>query len=71
MVDSFIIQAQNGDISALQVASAVLSGTFGDFALGAAEPIGFAVGGEYREVSARFIPDEFLASGDVARLQRW
>lgn len=66
MTDSFIIQAQNGDISALQVASAAISGTFGDFALGAAEPIGFAVGGEYREVSARFIPDEFLASGDVA-----
>lgn len=66
MTDSFIIQAQNGDISELQVASAVLSGTFGDFALGAAEPVGFAVGGEYREVSARFLPDEFLASGDVA-----
>lgn len=66
MTDSFIIQAQNGDISELQVASAVVSGTFGDFALGAAEPIGFAFGGEYREVSARFIPDEFLASGDVA-----
>ncbi|WP_338244467.1 TonB-dependent receptor domain-containing protein [Aurantiacibacter hainanensis] len=66
MTDSFIIQAQNGDISALQVASAAISGTFGDFALGAAEPIGFALGGEYREVSARFIPDEFLASGDVA-----
>ncbi|MGB3797539.1 MAG: TonB-dependent receptor, partial [Alteraurantiacibacter sp.] len=66
MADSFIIQAQNGDISELQVASAVVSGTFGDFALGLAEPVGFAVGGEYREVNARFIPDEFLASGDVA-----
>ncbi|MWV28237.1 TonB-dependent receptor plug domain-containing protein [Aurantiacibacter rhizosphaerae] len=65
MVDVFRIQAQNGDISDLQVASAVVSGTFGDFALGAAEPIGFAVGGEYREVNSRFIPDEFLASGDV------
>jgi len=66
MVDVFRIQAQNGDISDLQVASAVLAGTFGDFALGAAEPIGFALGAEYREVSSRFIPDEFLASGDVA-----
>ncbi|WP_340587942.1 TonB-dependent receptor plug domain-containing protein [Erythrobacter alti] len=65
MVDSFRIQAQNGDISSLQVASAVLSGTFGDFALGVAEPIGFAAGAEYREVFSRFIPDEFLASGDV------
>ncbi len=51
MVDSFLIQAQNGDISDLQVASAVLSGTFGDFALGAAEPVGFAAGAEYREVN--------------------
>ncbi|MDE1468320.1 TonB-dependent receptor domain-containing protein [Aurantiacibacter sp. D1-12] len=66
MVDVFRIQAQNGDISDLQVASAALSGTFGDFALGAAEPVGFAIGAEYREVNSRFIPDEFLASGDVA-----
>lgn len=66
MVDVFRIQAQNGDISTLEVATGVISGTFGDFALGAAEPVGFAVGAEYRSVSARFIPDEFLASGDVA-----
>ncbi|MEO1028079.1 MAG: TonB-dependent receptor, partial [Pseudomonadota bacterium] len=66
MVDAFRIQAQNGDISTLQVLSGVLSGTFGDYALGAAEPIGFAAGFEHRAVSSRFIPDEFLASGDVA-----
>lgn len=66
MVDVFRIQAQNGDISSIEVASASLSGTFGDFALGAAEPIAFAVGVESRAVSSRFIPDEFLASGDVA-----
>ena len=65
-VDSFIIQAQNTDISELQVASGAISGTFGEFALGAAEAIGFAVGAEYREVFSRFIPDEFLSSGDVA-----
>jgi outer membrane receptor protein involved in Fe transport len=65
-VDVFRIQAQNGDISTLEVVSAVLSGSFGDFALGAAEPVGFAFGAEYRGVSSRFIPDEFLASGDVA-----
>ncbi|WP_108786936.1 TonB-dependent receptor domain-containing protein [Erythrobacter sp. Alg231-14] len=65
-VDVFRIQAQNGDISTLEVVSAVLSGTFGDFALGAAEPVGFAFGAEHRSVSSRFIPDEFLASGDVA-----
>ena len=33
MVDSITIQAQNGDISSLQVATAVISGTFGDFAI--------------------------------------
>ncbi|MEE4212838.1 MAG: TonB-dependent receptor [Parvularcula sp.] len=66
MVDSFRIQAQNGDISTLQVMTGALSGTFGDFALGAAEPIGFAAGVERRIVSAQFLPDEFLASGDVA-----
>ncbi|RPF70571.1 TonB-dependent receptor domain-containing protein [Aurantiacibacter spongiae] len=65
-VDSFIIQAQNGDESELQVASAAVSGTFGDFRLGTAEAVGFALGTEYREVASRFIPDTFLASGDVA-----
>ncbi|GMN03271.1 TonB-dependent receptor domain-containing protein [Erythrobacter sp. MTPC3] len=65
-VDVFRIQAQNGDISTLQVISGVVSGTFGDFALGAAEPVGFAVGVERRLVSSQFLPDEFLASGDVA-----
>jgi outer membrane receptor protein involved in Fe transport len=33
--------------------------------LGAGD-VGFAVGGEYREVSAQFNPDAFLSSGDVA-----
>ncbi|MEM6858137.1 MAG: TonB-dependent receptor [Pseudomonadota bacterium] len=66
MVDVFRIQAQNGEISTLQVMSGVVSGTFGDFALGEAEPIGFAAGVERRIVSAQFLPDEFLASGDVA-----
>ena len=66
MVDAFRIQAQNGDISRLQVLTAAVSGTFGDFALGEAEPVGFAVGVERRLVSAEFLPDEFLASGDVA-----
>lgn len=66
-VDTFLIQAQNGDESVLQVTSAVLSGTLGEFGIGAnSDPIGFAIGTEYRKVSARFIPDEFLASGDVA-----
>lgn len=65
-VDAITIQAQNGDISTLQVATAVISGTFGDFAFNdASDPIGFAFGGEYRKVGAQFIPDTALASGDV------
>lgn len=65
MVDAISIQAQNGDVSSVQVASGVVNGTFGDFALGAAEPAGFAVGAEYRKVSSQFIPDTALSSGDV------
>ncbi len=65
-VDVFRIQAQNGDISTIEVVSGAISGSFGDFALGSAEPVGFAIGAERRGVSSRFIPDEFLASGDVA-----
>ncbi len=64
-VNSFRVQAQNGEESTLQVASAVVSGTFGDFALFESEPVGFALGTEYRKVSASFSPDEFLSSGDV------
>lgn len=59
------ILAQNGDVSTLEVASGVLSGTFGDFAIGGAEPIGFALGTEYRRVASQFIPDTALSSGDV------
>ncbi len=65
-VNSFRIQAQNSDISTLQVVTGVISGTFGDFGLFNSSPIGFAAGVERREVSAQFLPDEFLASGDVA-----
>lgn len=66
MVDTFVIQAQNSDISTLQVLTAAVTGSFGDFAIGNSDPIGFAAGVERRIVSASFIPDEFLASGDVA-----
>lgn len=65
MVDQISIIAQNGDISSQQVANAAISGTFGDFSLGTAEPIAFAVGAEYRKVASEFIPDTALASGDV------
>lgn len=66
-VNSFRIQAQNSDISTLQVLTGAVSGTLGDFAIGEfSDPIGFAAGVERRIVSASFLPDEFLASGDVA-----
>ncbi len=65
MVDAISIQAQNGDISTLEVLSGFLSGTFGDFAIGNAAPIGFALGGEYRRMESQFIPDTALSSGDV------
>lgn len=65
MVDQISILAQNGDVSTLQVASGVVSGTFGDFSIGGAEAIGFALGAEYRKVASEFIPDTALSSGDV------
>ena len=64
-VSAISIQAQNGDVSTLEVASASISGTFGDFAFGDADPIGFAVGAEYRRTASEFIPDTALSSGDV------
>lgn len=63
-VDSFSILAQNNDISTLQVASASLSGNLFTSPW-ASSPVGFAVGAEYRSVSAQFIPDTALSSGDV------
>ncbi|MBU2340558.1 MAG: TonB-dependent receptor [Alphaproteobacteria bacterium] len=65
MVEQISIQAQNGDISTLEVVNATISGTLGDFAIGTAEPIGFAVGTEYRKVASEFLPDTALSSGDV------
>ncbi|WP_197465583.1 hypothetical protein, partial [Erythrobacter sp. HI0063] len=47
-VDQISILAQNGDISTQQVVNAAISGTLGDFALGTAEPVAFAIGTEYR-----------------------
>lgn len=64
MVDSITITAQNGDVSTLQVASAAVSGSLFNLGLGG-DDIGIAVGGEYRKMSAEFIPDTALSSGDV------
>ena len=58
------ILAQNGEISTMQVASASLAGTLGNLGMGA-DNVGLAVGAEYRKVSAEFIPDTALSSGDV------
>lgn len=64
MVDQITITAQNTDISALQVASASVSGNLFNLGLGG-DDVGFAFGGEYRKVSSQFIPDTALSSGDV------
>ncbi len=64
-VAAITIRAQNSDVSTLQNLVGVVSGTFGDFAIGAAEPVAFALGGEYRKLSSRYIPDTALSSGDV------
>ena len=64
MVDSIAIQAQNGDISELQVAQASVSGSPFNLGLGA-DDVGFAFGVEYRKLASEFIPDTALSSGDV------
>jgi outer membrane receptor protein involved in Fe transport len=58
------VDSTNQDISSLKNAVAAISGTAFNLGLGAPD-IGFALGAEYREPSSRFIPDEFLSSGDV------
>ena len=64
MVDQITITAQNGDVSTLQVAAASVSGSLFNFGLGG-DDVGLAFGGEYRKLSAEFIPDTALSSGDV------
>lgn len=58
------ILAQNNDISVLQVASASVNGQLFNLGLGG-DDVGFAIGGEWRSMSSRFIPDTALSSGDV------
>lgn len=64
MLDQITILAQNNEISNLQVATASITGSVGNFGWGA-EDIGFATGVEWRSVSSQFIPDTALSSGDV------
>lgn len=59
------VSSNNTQISDLKNALASISGSLFDLGLGA-DAIGFAVGAEYRDVSASYTPDTFLASGDVA-----
>ena len=64
MIDAVLIQAQNGDISTVEVSAGTVSGFLGNLGMGGGD-VGFAVGGEYRRVGAQFIPDTALSSGDV------
>ncbi len=64
MVDQISIVAQNSDMSVLQVANASVSGSLFNLGLGAGD-VAFALGGEYRKMSAEFVPDTALSSGDV------
>lgn len=63
-VQQITIQAQNGDVSSLQVASGSVSGQLFNLGFGG-DDVALAVGAEYRNVSSRFIPDTALSSGDV------
>jgi outer membrane receptor protein involved in Fe transport len=58
------VDSTNLEEADLQNAVASLSGSLFNLGMGA-EDIGFAFGVEYRKMSAQYIPDEFLASGDV------
>ncbi|TKD52262.1 TonB-dependent receptor domain-containing protein [Sphingomonas baiyangensis] len=64
-IDYVTINSNNTEISELQNAVAVVSGSLFNLGLGAGD-VGFALGGEYRRMSSQYIPDTFLASGDVA-----
>ena len=63
-INNISILAQNTEISQLQVAQASVAGTLFQSPW-ATESVGFAVGGEFRSMSASFIPDVALSSGDV------
>ena len=58
------VNSTNLDISELQNLVGSVSGSLFNFGLGA-DDVGFALGGEYRKMRSRYIPDTFLSSGDV------
>jgi len=58
------IQATNINTSELTNAVASINGELFNLGMGA-DDVGFAFGAEYRKMQSAFIPDTFLASGDV------
>lgn len=60
---SIAVSSTNYTESSQQVLAASLAGELFDTWAG---PIDFSTGAEYRKASARFVPDSFLASGDVS-----
>jgi outer membrane receptor protein involved in Fe transport len=58
------VQSTNLEQSELTNAVASVSGSLFNLGMGG-DDVGFAFGGEYRKMASRYIPDEFLASGDV------
>lgn len=58
------VNSTNLEVSELKNAVASVSGSLFNLGMGA-DDVGFAVGGEYRQLRSRYIPDTFLASGDV------
>lgn len=58
------IQATNINTSELTNAVASINGELFNLGFGA-DDVGFAFGAEYRKMNSAFIPDTFLASGDV------
>ncbi len=58
------INSTNLETSDLQNLVGTINGSLGSL-FGNTEEVGFAIGGEYRRVSAAYVPDTFLASGDV------
>jgi outer membrane receptor protein involved in Fe transport len=63
-ITNIAILAQNAVLSQLQVAQASIAGSLFQLPW-ANDSVGFATGVEWRSMSARFIPDTALSSGDV------
>ena len=63
-IDNIAILAQNTEISQLQVAQASIAGSLFQTPW-SDDSVGFAIGTEWRSMSAAFIPDTALSSGDV------